>query len=354
MFMKKYLSLLLIFTVSAILIGAIFFLPVSVPYSMNVLGKIEPSKEWVLTRNTDGILSASLINHKLDFSESSGNILTDRGDQSSFRFHPDVMNLKMVSSGDTIGFVYSFEVEFQWAQLKGELETQRATLKLYETGEKESLVNEAKLKLEYARMQAEQQRREIVRLSSLSEKQMIPSAEMERELTKLKLYDIQVNTTEAALKSMETGYKKEQLDLIRSHIHSLQEQVRVMEKRMAFSTIITPISGRMVRFAGSDTLAMVQDTTAYVLTLAIKWKDRKYLYPGQKVSIIVDNAPLHSVGIIEYVGDSVCIINGSHMIRAAAIFDKNTLDLTPGLMAQCSIECRPVRLYEFIPLYFGQ
>lgn len=337
-----------------IVIGALLFYPFNLPCTITAPGKIEPCKEWVLTRSEDGILSATIVNKTLDFSESCGNTQTDRGDQASFRFHPGIMSRETVTRGDTIGFVYSYEVEYQWALLKGELGTELATLKLYESGEKESLVKEARLKLEYARIQAEQQKREIARLNSLAEKEMIPSADMEREQTKQRLYEIQVDSGKAALTTVETGYKKEQLDLIRARIQALRDELHVMEKRMAFSTIITPISGRMVRSAGTDTLAAVQDTTSYILTMAIKWKQRKYLNPGQKVVITVENAPMQSFGKIEHIGNAVSVFNGSHMIRAAARIEKNSPDLTPGLFAQCSIVCKPVSLYEFMLLYFGQ
>ena len=284
-------------------VGAFLFLPIRIPYTMHAPGKIQPWKEWVLVRSDDGILSATIMNHQLDFAESCGNTQTDRGDQASFRFHPAVMTRESVSAGDTIGFVYSYDVEFEWAQLKGELRTEMATLALYEAGEKESLVREARLKFDYAKKQVEQQRREIARLHSLAEKSMIPEAEMEREQTELQLFEIQANTAEAALNSVQTGYKKEQIDVTRARIQSLREEIYVMEKRMRYSTILTPIDGRVFRTAGSDTLAVIQDTTRYVLVLPVKWKDRKLLLPNQKVTITVDGIDIPVAGRIERVGN---------------------------------------------------
>lgn len=352
--MRKNISKSFISVIIILIVVIILFSPLKIPYTINVPGKIVPLKEWILIRSQDGILSSSIFNNILDFAESYGNTQADRGDQTSFRFHPDMVSRESVSVGDTIGFVYSFDVEFKWAQLKGELGTEQATLKLYESGEKESLVREARFRLDYARKQAEQQRREIERLKSLQDKSMIPPADWEREQTKLQLYEIQVNTAEASLNSVETGLKKEQIDLVRSRIHALQEEIYVMEKRMRFSTILTPLSGRLVRFAGSDTLAIVQDTSHYVVLMPVKWKDRHNLRLHKNVSIKVDGLNIQPTGMIEHVSNNVFVINGSHIMSAAAVVEDSIHDLAPGLIAQCSINCQPVRLYEYLLMYFRQ
>lgn len=340
------------FLLAVIAVIALLFIPVKVPLTIKTPGKILPCKEWILIKGQDGVITSLICNNMLDFAESSGNTQTERGDQESFRFHPDMIMKETVSAGDTVGLIYSYEVELKWAQLKGELAIEEASLKLYESGEKEPMVREALLKLDYAKKQAEQQKNEIGRISSLAEKSMIAPAVMEREQTKLQLYEIQVNTMEAALNSVETGYKKEQTDLIKTRIRTLKEEISVMKKRIGFSTITTPISGRIVRFAGSDTLAIVQDTTSYALVLPVEWNDRKYILQKQMIKLKAEGISFQPTGKIEHIGNKLCMINGKNFIRAAALMEDCPHTIVPGLIVQCSILCSKVSLVEYLIRYF--
>jgi hypothetical protein len=340
------------FFIAVIAVIALLFFPVKIPLTIKTPGKILPGKEWILIKGQDGVITSITCNNILDFAESSGNTQTERGDQESFRFHPNMIMKETVSAGDTVGLIYSYEVELQWAQLTGELAIEEASLRLYESGEKEPMIREALLKLDYAKKQAEQQNKEIERISSLAEKSMIAPAVMEREQTKLQLYEIQVNTAEAALNSVETGYKKEQTDLIKARIHTLKESISVMKKRMNFSTITTPISGRIVRFAGSDTLAIVQDTTSFALVLPVEWYDRKYISQNQIIRLKAEGICSPLIAKIEHIGNNLCMINGKNFIRGAALIDGCSQPIVPGLIVQCSILCRKVSLVEYLLRYF--
>ncbi len=188
-------------------------------------------------------------------------------------------------------------------------------LALYESGEKEPLVREARFKLDYAEMQVEQQKKEIARLNRLAEKSMIPPAEMERQETALKLYEIKVETAKAALNTLETGYKKEQIDLEHAHIQALRDQIEVLEKRLAYSHIIAPITGRLVHSTASDTLAIVQDTARYVVVLPVKWRDRNLLKLHEKVTVRIEGLRARPVCEVSHISTDVWMMGGSHLVR---------------------------------------
>ncbi len=332
----------------------ILFLPFKLPYSITVPGKIVPAREWVVVQSRDGILSSVMYDNVMNYSESSGSMQVNRGDQSFFRFQRDAIASGSVAAGDTIGSVYSYDLELMRAQLKGELGTALAMLALYESGEKEPLVREARFKLDYAEMQVEQQKKEIARLNRLAEKSMIPPAEMERQETALKLYEIKVETAKAALNTLETGYKKEQIDLEHAHIQALRDQIEVLEKRLAYSHIIAPITGRLVHSTASDTLAIVQDTARYVVVLPVKWRDRNLLKLHEKVTVRIEGLRARPVCEVSHISTDVWMMGGSHLVRVAAILDDTVRELSPGLGARCSIACQPVGLFQYLILYFGQ
>jgi len=131
--------------------------------------------------------------------------------------------------GDTVGWVYSNELEQEWVQLRGELATEMASLRLYGTGEKESVIREAQLQLAYAKEQTELQRKEVARLQTLFRKKMVPESDMEVAEATLRLYEIQVDLAEAQLHTVQTGAKEEQIDWVRSRIRSLQNEIEAVE-----------------------------------------------------------------------------------------------------------------------------
>ncbi len=332
----------------------VMYLPFSIPCSLSVPGKIVPIREWVVVQSRDGILSSVLYENANNYAENFGSMQVNRGDQSFFRFRREAIDGDSVAAGDTLGSVYSYDLEFMHAQLKGELGTALATLALYESGEKEPMIREARFKLEYAEKQVDQQKKEIKRLNRLADKEMIPPAEMERQETALKLYEIQVETAKAALNTLETGYKKEQIDLEHAHIRALRDQIAVLEKRLSFSQIVAPVSGRLTHFTASDTLAIVQDTSRYVVVLPVKWSDRTLVEKGAKVTVSVDGVRKKQVCTVSHIGSDVWMMGGSHLVRAAAVLDDTAGELSPGLGARCTISCRPVGLFRYLVLYFGQ
>ena len=342
-------------TTPLLVIGiALLLLPIKVPYSIDVLGKIMPLKEWVLVRGPDGYLISTLYDHMQGSIESYAVRHVERGDHVTFKLHPAMVAGASVAAGDTVGLIYSNEVERQWAELRGELATEMASLRLNRTGQKESVIREAQLCLIHAKEQAEQQRKEVARLQPLFDKKLISEADFEIAETTLRLYEIQMDIAEAQLQTVQTGVREEQMDWVRSRIGALQEEIEILEKRLSASTLTAPIAGRVVRFFLGDTLAVVQDTTSYVVVLPMKWKDRNHIALKQQVELKIDGVFDGLTGTIEQVGNTAQVLNGEQVFGVKAIIEDEKMNLASGLIARCSISCAPVRPYEYLRRFFTQ
>lgn len=337
-----------------LVITALFLLPIEVPYSIEVPGRIVPLKEWVLVRGQDGRLISALYNHLLGTTEGYEVTHVDRGDHVTFKLHPAMVDGKSVAIGDTVSLIYSNEVERQWAHLKGELATELASLTLNSTGEKESVIREAQLRLAHAQKQAEQQRKEVARLQGLFDKKLIPEADFEVAETTLRLYEIQMNIAEAQLQTVQTGVREEQTDWVHSRIAALREEIEILEKRIHASTLTSPIAGRVACFFSGDTLAVVQDTTGYVVVLPVKWKDRKKIALKQQVELKIDGVFDGLTGTIEHVGSMAHVVNGEQVFGIKAIIVADRRNLASGLIARCAISCAPVSPYEYLRSIFTQ
>ncbi|MBN1290770.1 MAG: hypothetical protein JXB48_02945 [Candidatus Latescibacteria bacterium] len=272
----------------------------------------------------------------------------ERGDYVNFKLHPAVVTGNFIAAGDTVGLVRSQVIELQRTQLQGELETELASLELYKTGEKESIIREAEFHLDYTRKQVEQQRREVARLQSLALKEMTPAADLERADTNLKLYEIQVDEAEAHLHTMKSGYKQQQIDWVLSRIHALQNEIIVLEKRLQASTMISPISGHVVCYSSCDTLAVIQDISRYVVVFPIKCKNRKYIEEKQNMILKLNGTKDSLTGTIERMSPMISSVNGKQMSGGTAVFEDEMKRLVPGMIVKCSISCPPVNPNEFL------
>ena len=343
--MIRFLSV----TIAALLaVILLVFLPIELPYSIEVPGRIVSLKEWVLVRGQDGRLVSTLYDNALGTVESYAVTQVDRGDHVVFKLHPAMVAGASVATGDTVGRIYSNEVDRQLTRLRGELSTERASLRLSRTGEKESVIEEAQLRLLHARKQREQQREEVTRLQALAERKFISDVDMEIAETALRLYEIQVDIAEAQVRTVQTGVREEHVDWVRSRVTALQEEIEMLEKRLAASTLTSPIAGRVPRSFSSDTLAVIQDTTGYVVVLPVKWKDRDHIELKQPVELRLGGFGHSLVGTIESMGNRVHVINGQQIFGVVAIVEAEKGKLAPGLIVRCAVSCAPVRPFEYL------
>lgn len=327
---------------------ALFLVPMKIPYSIEVPGRMMPIREWILTTGENGQLRATLYDHIPGTMRTYSVTQFERGDVMRFTLHPAIRPGASVATGDTVGVIYSNKTEHQLAQLTGALSTAMASLNLYRSGEKESVIREAQQRLAHAREQAEEQRKILERLRMLYERDFISEQEIEIAESTLGLYDIHVTIAEAQLQTVQTGSKEEQIDLVCSRIRALKEEMNTVRKRLEHLTLISPLSGVVFRFFSGDTLVAMGDTAAYVVVMPVKWKDRRYLTSKQEVTLNVDGLHSSLHGTLLQLGRVVQVLNGQQVLWATAIVKPNAEGLAPGLIVRCSISCEPVRPIQYL------
>lgn len=340
-------------------VGALLFLillvyaPIDLPYSVKATGKILPRKNWILTRTQDGCIMSTLFDNSLGSTTNYAVTDVERGDYVSLELLPTITLGASIAAGETIGFIYSNELERQLAQLKGELAAEMASLTINRTGEKEPLIKEAQLRIDHAKSQAEQQRKEVDRLQALASMKMIPGADLENAEIMLRRYEIEVEIAEAELHNVRTGAKPQQVDWVYSRISALKKEIEILKKRLDVSKLISPITGHVSHFFSGETLVEISSTTNYVVLLLVKWKDRQLISPKQRIKLSLEGSRNSPIGRIEHVGQNVNIVGGKQFIQVTAIVEEEDKNLVPGLIARCSIECDPVRPWEFLRRFFS-
>ena len=117
----------------------------------------------------------------------------------------------------------------------------------------------------------------------LQNQDLVSVADFEEAENTLKLRQVNVDIAAANLQAAATGAKEQKLDWRKTRILALQEELHMLGERLDRSAISSPLAGRFSAVSSEDTLAVVCDTTAYIVLIPARWQDRGYIALLQEV-----------------------------------------------------------------------
>ena len=320
-----------------ILIIIVFLiLPVNLKYNIYVKGKLLPVKEWIIYKGSDGRLTSLITNYKTGINESYDVTLFERGDAMRFSFNRDLFSSARIKENDTVAVVYSNEIERRIQDLKGQILSAKASLSLNLTGEKQAVIDQENKTLDYSLKQVEEQKKILDRLKVLYEKGLASQEEYEIAKGNYELNVINISISKAKLDNVQTGAKKEQVNLIKSQIAALESELTILEKRFKDFTIISPISGTISRKTNSDTLMVVSDDSKYVLLCPVKIHDLKFIPDTATIEFNTNDQSV--LAKVYEIDESVKIVNGIQVVTLSADVLKNNMVLSPDMIVDCYID----------------
>lgn len=333
-------NILKTFIIIIALVAVILFLvlPIKLPYNIKVLGKVVPARSWTLSIK-DGQVETSLTNNKSGMNEAYFVSQTERADVLKLAMNKNLENTTYVAENDTIGNIFSNEINRQLAQMVGNLEQARASLTSNITGDKKSIIKAAQEQLAYARKKSEEQKKIFARLDALHEKKMVSDEEYEIAKSESELNDINIAIANAQLDRALTGAKPEDIELIRTRISSLEKEVQIMRKRQQSFTLISPIGGAINHISGSDTVLIVSDTSEYVINMPVELSDRKYIRTGETIDLKLPHENEIISARVLLVDNKVQVLMGNQVILVKGLAGNETSRLLPGMYLNCSIGC---------------
>lgn len=327
--------------------AVLFLLPIRVPWNVTVPGRIACSHEWMVTVNTDGGIVAALVDHSSGVMRQYSVAQFDRGDAYRFTLQRPVRDGSWVREGDTVGRVASSTLEWELARLKGELADARATVAVTSSGEKQSLVEEAKKAVESARHRAAYFSATLARQKELAEKGLIARQEYELAERQSATAAADIAMAEARLHSVSTGAKPEEQELAHVRVRSLADEIAALERRRNAGLLLSPIAGILAGNISPDTLAVVADTSAYVLLMPILLRDRSMVRENQRVRLTVAETGDVAEAFITAVDGNIRTHDGRQVVVATARVDRTPLPNPNGMYVRCTVECAPVTLWEY-------
>lgn len=325
------------YLVPVIIVLVFLLLPIKYSVSIKSKGKIYPEKSWTLSKGTDGRLLTSLSNYLTGISGGFSVKQFERGDAVQFRLNEKLSLKDKMNKGDTIGYVISNEIEKDIEKLKGELETAKAALTVKVSSEKESVIESEKKKLSFAEKELEEQTKIYNRKKKLFERDLISQEEFEADEARYELAKINISIAKERLRTVQSGAKEEEINFAKSQIASIENEIRVLQKRFESNNIISPINGLIDRPFSSDTLLVIHDTSKIVVMVPIKWSESNKVVVGQSVQISSSEVEQKINGRVYSISNKVYTIGNIQYIMATVVSDEKLRDLKLGLNVETEI-----------------
>lgn len=341
---------------AVIILGGLAFVPWDLTYSVRTRAVVKAKVEWEIFRNSEGSISSLLRNNLTGSISSYGNTEFRRGDVMKFEMLPGLYEGGYVEKGDTIGYLYSNDEQMRLIEMKGELKVLESQLKYYTAGQKPEDVVKAEREVDLANQELETQRKLMKRTEMLMKDSVISVQQYEMDLNELKVKALRKTLAEAALNSIKAGDKPEQIELIHSRISALRQQIKQVENRLEYMTLISPLPGMIVlerNFDNQDMLLKVIDTSNYIGVAPLLLQDREYITEGSEVHIITQLYEKTPCGFIKDFNNVSEIVDGQGVVFFTIQFDKSLPILFPGNFIEIEVKGVGLRPIQYMAKSFN-
>ena len=327
-------------------VAVVLVAPVTVPNRVEVPGRVLPAQEWVVTRSSNGAVSATLRNYLTGAVQATLAAEPARGDAVRFHLGP-AASARTISAGDTIGGFISEETALRLAAISGQVEAAKAELQLSQAGEKEALVEAARQDVIRARAALDYATRVAERQRASFERGIIAQDDLDEAESERRVAEAETAAAEALLEASMSGARDEQVALAQARVDALEEESTLLRSRLQASDLVAPITGLVYRVSSPDTLLMVADTSTYTVMLPIRWADRDRVSPGQEVTLRTTEWGEQPKARVLDIRESSGRAAGQAYLVATAEVVSGRHALTPGLLVRGSIETDRVSLMAY-------
>lgn len=301
-----------------------------------------PVRQWILTRNSDGSLTAALHDLKTGAFSQAGSFQFDRGDLVTMDFSNG-----SVKEGEAVVTISSNRLDEQLVRLKNQLAIEQSNLSVVRTGQKQELLLQLKEQVNLAKEDLKL-RKTLLERAKLSYKDgLIALQDLEIAQNAYDESAAQVRVAEEALKVGKTGEKVESRSLVAARIESLKKEIAFLENKQDQYLITAPFDGLLrSEITPEGDRLLLEDTSQSVLFIPVRLKDSPYVQAGQHIELTwTDQGIRFDCEVLE-VGDRVEFLDRDQVVTVKAITTEKKLP--SGMPIRCRIHCGDVRVAEFL------
>ena len=301
-----------------------------------------PVRQWILVKNADGSLTATLHDRQTGAFSHAEAFQFDRGDLVEMKFSSG-----SAGEGEPVATITSNHLDEQLVRLKNQLAIEQANFNVVASGEKQELRMRLEEEINLAKADLKLRKKVLDRAKFSFEEGLVALQDFEIAENAYNESAVRVRVAEEALKVGATGEKQEARSLIASRIESLKREIVFFEKKQNQYIIPAPFEGllRSETTVDGDRL-LLEDTSATVLFIPIRLKDSPYVQAGQTIELsLTGRATAFSCEVLE-VGERVEFLSRDQIVTIKALTQEK--NLPSGMPIHCRIHCGDVRVAEFL------
>ncbi|MBT3634699.1 MAG: hypothetical protein HOF29_10915 [Candidatus Marinimicrobia bacterium] len=324
-----------------VLILIIIFIPYKFNYNIELKAQIMPLQQWIVAKSTNGTIISCLNDNYSGITSSLNLISPDRGDRVSFELSNNIGENDWIPKNYQIGLVTSNEWSKELAELNGELNISRTNLINLKSGEKQPVIKELELQLDYYSSVGRQQAIILDRTKTLFENNLISTENFEIESSRFELDNINISIAKAQLEIAKTGAKPELYAVETAKIEALQSIIETLKVRSEGMSILTPISGVKYNSLSPDTLFQIMDNSQVVAVIPLSLVEFSILREYEQFDIEVSGG-INSYNVNEYRFDkTIRTIANRQVMLLFCKFENTDMSLISGMVVNCTIKCDP-------------
>lgn len=310
-----------------------------------------PLQQWTVAKSTNGTISSFLSDNYTGITRNLNLISPDRGDQLSIELSSNIDEKDWIPKNFQIGKITSNEWSKELAELNGELNIARSNLINLKSGEKQPVIKELELQLDYFTSIGQQQAIILERTKALFENNLISTENFEIENSRYELDNINISIAKARLEIAKTGAKPELYAVEKAKIEALQTVIETLGDRSEGLSITAPISGVKYNSLSPDTLFQIMDNSKVVAIIPLSLVEQSILKEYDQFEIEISDGT-NSFNVDEYRFDkTIRTIANRQVLLLFCKFENMDMNLIPGMVVGCTIKCGPEKPITHITRY---
>jgi hypothetical protein len=337
-----------VFLAVIVLVFIAVLLQVKFPFSTKSPCLFLAQQEWSLIHDVPDKILAQGIRNDSSSAQNFSLLQFSRQDYVDFSLQPDIKIGCIIKKDQVVATLFSHENQIRVSQTRALLNQAKANLHILAVGEKQPLQEEAVQAVRYAKAAFETFKPEFERKQKMLQEKLISQSDFDSAAAAYQLRGINIELQEARLKALQTGAKPEELDLVRTEIAGLEDEIELLEAKLAADVIKSPIGGIVVEPDCTTILFRVNKIDTLVVHIPIGEELRQYVHKGEPVVIYSYNSPLIYKSTVKNIGHTAKLINRRPMFIAECIVDNADQKILPGMSGVAKVQFGRYTLLELL------
>jgi hypothetical protein len=332
-----------------IIIFAALYIPVTIPFKLSSIGKVYPHQEWRLMQDASGNITTTLADNKTGVRQLLQAFQFERGDLVNMELSYNDSS-EQIFAGDTLLKIKTIIFQDRIQQLTNQLLVEQALLKSALAGDKDPVISGARKQLESAQKALILHEKNYFTNKRLLDEGLISELEFRAFENAWELAKVDISIAEKALEDVNTGVKAEDVEVQRSNITSLNNQVVFLENQLAKYVVTAPFNGVRVPVVLPEEMLVLYNTDEYIMQIPMKAEDIRYISECKNIFVTdIRNQSRYEATLLE-VGTNVEVVGGRQVvfISASVKVPDHAAAISTGMAMTCEISCGEINQREYI------